>query len=160
MTSRPSASVLTTSTVLPPWIVSTSPSRVAVPDGMLSVHISQPVTFVRQPRSRSVVIAPRIAADPDMSSFIAACIASDGLRLIPPESYMIPLPTRPRWPEGRFAAGVYVSLIIRAGSALPALTPRRPPQPSVGELPLVEDLDFEARLRRRGPGRPPHSGAP
>ena len=39
MTSRPSASVLKTSTVLPPRIVSTSPSRIAVPDGMLSVHI-------------------------------------------------------------------------------------------------------------------------
>ena len=39
MTSRPSASVLMTSTVVPPRIVITSPSAIAVPDGMLSVHI-------------------------------------------------------------------------------------------------------------------------
>ena len=39
ITRRPSASVLMTSTVLPPRIVSTSPSFIAVPDGMLSVHI-------------------------------------------------------------------------------------------------------------------------
>ena len=39
ITSRPSASVLITSTVVPPRIVITSPSFIAVPDGMLSVHI-------------------------------------------------------------------------------------------------------------------------
>ena len=38
-TRRPSASVLWISTVLPLRIVSTSPSFIAVPDGMLSVHI-------------------------------------------------------------------------------------------------------------------------
>ena len=38
-TRRPSASVLWISTVVPPWIVSTSPSFIAEPDGMLSVHI-------------------------------------------------------------------------------------------------------------------------
>ena len=39
ITRRPSASVLITSTVVPPRIVITSPSAIAVPDGMLSVHI-------------------------------------------------------------------------------------------------------------------------
>ena len=39
MTRRPSASVLITSTVVPPRMVMTSPSFIAVPDGMLSVHI-------------------------------------------------------------------------------------------------------------------------
>ena len=39
MTSRPSASVFSTSTVVPPWMVITSPSLSAVPDGTLSVHI-------------------------------------------------------------------------------------------------------------------------
>ena len=38
-TRRPSASVLWISTVVPPRIVSTSPSFIAEPDGMLSVHI-------------------------------------------------------------------------------------------------------------------------
>ena len=42
--SRPSASVLWISTVLPPRIVRTSPSFIAEPDGMLSVHIRKPVT--------------------------------------------------------------------------------------------------------------------
>ena len=35
-TRRPSASVLSTSTVLPPYIVSTSPGRVAEPETMFS----------------------------------------------------------------------------------------------------------------------------
>ena len=39
ITSRPSASVLSTSTVVPPRIVITSPRAIALPDGMLSVHI-------------------------------------------------------------------------------------------------------------------------
>ena len=39
ITRRPSASVLMTSTVVPPCIVITSPSLSAVPDGMLSVHM-------------------------------------------------------------------------------------------------------------------------
>ena len=39
MTRRPSASVLNTSTVMPPRIVSTSPRRIALPEGMLSVHM-------------------------------------------------------------------------------------------------------------------------
>ena len=38
-TRRPSASVLWISTVLPLRNVSTSPSFIALPDGMLSVHI-------------------------------------------------------------------------------------------------------------------------
>ena len=38
ITSRPSASVLMISTVVPPRTVITSPSFTAVPDGMLSVH--------------------------------------------------------------------------------------------------------------------------
>ncbi len=98
ITSRPSASVLRTSTVLPPRAVSTSPSLVADPDGMLSVHISQPVTAVRHPNSRSAVIAPNTAADPAMSIFIEKCMGSLGLSEIPPESYMIPLPTSARYP--------------------------------------------------------------
>ena len=91
--SRPSASVLWISTVVPPRIVSTSPSFIAEPDGMLSVHIRYPVTAVRQPSACSADIADSTAAAPDMSIFIAACIGSLGLRLMPPESYMTPLPT-------------------------------------------------------------------
>ena len=63
---------------------------------MLSVQQRYAVTAAVQPRSCSAVIAPRIAAAPVMSFFIWACDSSLGLRLMPPESYMIPLPTRPR----------------------------------------------------------------
>ncbi len=65
---------------------------------MLSVHMSQPVTAVVTPRSRSAVNAPSTAAAPPMSIFMSRCMGSEGLMLMPPESYMIPLPTRPRWP--------------------------------------------------------------
>ena len=61
---------------------------------MLSVHIINPTTSFWQPSAASVDIDASTAAAPDMSIFIEACIASLGLRLIPPESYMIPLPTR------------------------------------------------------------------
>ena len=72
-------------------------------------------------------MAPSTAAAPDMSIFIDACMASVGFRLMPPESYMMPLPTSTRCPFG--FRGRYVSLTMRGGSALPALTPSRPPQP-------------------------------
>ena len=39
------------------------------------------------------------------AGFIAACIASDGFRLMPPASYMIPLPTRPRCPPAQPPSG-------------------------------------------------------
>ncbi len=96
MTSRPSASVFMTSTVVPPLVVSTSPIFRAVPDGMLSVHMSQPVTIVEQPSSARTVKAPSTEPAPVMSFFMVAWVPSAGLRLMPPESYMIPLPTRPR----------------------------------------------------------------
>ena len=81
-------------------MVSTSPSFIAEPDGMLSVQHRYAVTATGQSSPWSAVIAPRIAAAPVMSFFIWACDSSLGLRLMPPESYMIPLPTRPRWPVG------------------------------------------------------------
>ena len=49
ITRRPSASVFLTSTVVPLRMVSTSPSLIAEPDGMLSVHMRYAVTAVRQP---------------------------------------------------------------------------------------------------------------
>ena len=95
-TSRPSASVLWISTVLPLRIVSTSPSLSALPDGMLSVHINQAVTLVRTFRSLSTLIVASTAAAPDMSIFMFWWNTSWPLSEMPPESYMIPLPTRAR----------------------------------------------------------------
>ena len=126
---RPSASVLWISAVLPLRKVSTSPSLSAEPDGMLSVHIRNAVTLLRQPSAFSAVIVASTAAAPDMSIFIITLIGLVGLRLRPPESYMTPLPTSATCALG--VRGVYVSLTIRGGSIEPALTPRIPPQPIV-----------------------------
>jgi hypothetical protein len=92
--------VFFTSTRVPPRIVSTSPSRVAEPDGMLSVHISHPVTATGQDSAASAVIAARITPAPVMSFFMVAWVASAALSAIPPESYITPLPTSPRWARG------------------------------------------------------------
>ena len=51
-TSRPSASVFSTSTVVPPRMRSTSFGRIAVPDGMFSARQSQPVTRTGTSSSR------------------------------------------------------------------------------------------------------------
>ena len=81
-------------------MVKTSPRRVAEPDGMLSVHINHPVTATGQAKVDRAVIAARMAAAPDMSFFIWEWLASAGFSAMPPESYMMPLPTRPRWAVG------------------------------------------------------------
>ena len=54
------------------------------------------MTAVRQSMARSAVMAARTAPAPDMSFFIVAWVPSAGFRLMPPESYMIPLPTSVR----------------------------------------------------------------
>ena len=95
---------------------------------MLSVHMSQPLTVAVAPSARSAVKAASTDAAPPMSIFMSRCIGSDGFRLMPPESYMMPLPTSPRCPLDA-PAGVYRSFTMRGSSALPAFTPSRPPQP-------------------------------
>ena len=72
---------------------------IAVPDGMLSVHISQPVTAVGAAQLAEGGDRAMTGAPPDMSFFIWACTSFARLEAeMPPESYMIPLPTMPRWP--------------------------------------------------------------
>ena len=63
------------------------------------------MTAVRHFSAASADIDASTAAAPDMSIFIAACMASLGFRLMPPESYITPLPTSARWPVGRGAGG-------------------------------------------------------
>ena len=58
------------------------------------------MTLVRHRSAFSVDIAASTAAAPDMSIFITACIASLCFRLMPPESYITPLPTSAMWPVG------------------------------------------------------------
>ncbi len=69
-TSRPSASVLSTSTVLPPYIVRTSPGRVASPETMFSAIGAHGVTATGSPRSAIARVAATTAAAPAMSHFI------------------------------------------------------------------------------------------
>ncbi len=145
-TSRPSASVLWISTVLPLRCLSTSPILVAEPDGMLSVHIRKPVTVVGHSSSRRTDIAPRTAAAPDMSIFMKSCMPCAGFRLMPPESYMMPLPTIARWLL-LFPFGLKLSLTMRGGSVLPALTPRMPPQPSFSSSDLPNTSICRPRSR-------------
>ena len=90
---RPSASVLWISTVLPLRIVKTSPSLSAPPEGMLSVHIKYAVTLVLHFSDARVLIVANTAAAPLISIFMTACESLLGFRLIPPESYITPLPT-------------------------------------------------------------------
>ena len=68
----------------------------ALPDGRLSVHIRYAVTWFLQPSAFSVLIAASTAAAPLMSAFIIACDGSLGFKLMPPESYITPLPTMMR----------------------------------------------------------------
>ncbi len=65
---------------------------------MLSVHIRNAVTVVGHSSARSTDMVPSTAAAPAMSIFMKSCMPSRGLMLMPPESYMMPLPTIARWP--------------------------------------------------------------
>ena len=94
-TRRPSASVLSTSTVLPPRMRSTSFGRIAEPDGMFSAMHSHAVMRTGRPsraaassrRARSPRRSCRTSCRPWMPA---------GFSERPPESKVMPLPTRAR----------------------------------------------------------------
>ncbi len=94
--SRPSASVFWTSTVRPPYIVRTSPGLVASPDSMFSAIGAKVETFSGRPSCAIAKVACTTAAAPAMSHFIVPMLLA-GLMLSPPESKVMPLPTRARW---------------------------------------------------------------
>ena len=73
-TSRPSASVLSTSTVRPPYIVSTSPGRVEAPETMFSAIGTTVVTRTGSPSSAIANVAATTAAAPAMSHFIVVML--------------------------------------------------------------------------------------
>ena len=110
--SRPSASVFSTSTVLPFRILSTSPGRIAVPLGMFSTIGTYAVTLALTPRSFSTDIAASTAAAPDMSVFIVS-MPLDVFSDSPPESKTTPLPTNATEPF--LPGGEYVALTRRGG---------------------------------------------
>ncbi len=102
-TRRPSASVLSTSMVLPFRMVSTSPGRVASPPNMLSVIGMYARTRHFGARAGRTDMVPTTAAAPAMSFFMSI-IPLAGLMERPPESKVIPLPTRAMVPVRRAAA--------------------------------------------------------
>ena len=72
MISRPSASVLVTSTVVPPYIVSTSPGRIAAPEIMFSAIGAYVVTAIGSPSWAMTKVACTTAAAPAMSYFMCS----------------------------------------------------------------------------------------
>ncbi len=126
-TRRPSASVLRTSTVRPPYMVSTSEGRIAVPDGMFSARHAYAVTRICGFVRAIATIAPSTAAAPLMSHFIVI-MPSAGLMERPPESNVMPLPTSARCGPPRLARpGEYAMRTSRGGSTEPWPTPIMPP---------------------------------
>ena len=91
--SRPSASVLITSTVWPDMLLTTSPGLCALPSGMFSTSAQIPITLARALRPAISRIAPVTAPAPPMSHFISS-IPPAGFREMPPVSKQTPLPIR------------------------------------------------------------------
>ncbi len=84
-TSLPSASVLSTSTVLPDKMVRTSPGRIAEPLIMFSASGRYAVTVTGTCSSATDRMAATTAAAPAMS-FFCVLIEEPGLIVSPPES--------------------------------------------------------------------------
>ena len=124
--SRPSASVLMTSMVLPERLVTTSPGLTAVPDGMFSVLGMRPTTWTAGLRRPSISKVPSTAAAPDMSYFMSSMFCA-GLIEMPPVSNVTPLPTST---IGAPAAPAYSRAMKRGSSALPCATASSAPMPS------------------------------
>ena len=90
-TSRPSASVLLTSIVVPSSARTMSPGLTAPPSTRFSVAPTRPITRTGAWSSASAQTASITAAPPHMSNFIS-CIPAAGLSEIPPESNVTALP--------------------------------------------------------------------
>ena len=145
-TSRPSASVLSTSTVLPLRILRTSPGLMAAP----ARHVlggGDDGDDLHRPGARAgrADIAASTAAAPDLSVFIVS-MPSAVLSDRPPESKVIPLPTRAIVPvaarrvvDQADEAGRLVGPQGHAGQAAQAL---------VDDGDLVEDVDLQALVLR------------
>ena len=91
-TSRPSASVLITSTVSPFIVLTMSPGRWARPSGMFSTSPTRPTTLALALRSARAFITPATVPAPPMSMVISS-MPWAGLIEMPPVSNTTPLPT-------------------------------------------------------------------
>ncbi len=82
-------------------MVSTSDGRAAEPDGMFSAIAAYVVTWTGRPSRAIASVAPITAAAPAMSDFMLIMpLAVFSER--PPESKVMPLPTKARWVTGFF----------------------------------------------------------
>ena len=81
------------SLVFPLMLVKTSPGFVAPPPGRFSVHGATPSTFTSGFRRPMAASAAMTLAAPLMSAFMW-CMLSAGLIEMPPESKVIPFPTK------------------------------------------------------------------
>ena len=125
---RPSASVLSTSMVLPFIARMMSPGRCAVPDGMFSTAGTTPKTLMRGATAAMAFIAPMTAAPPLMSPFISHMLA-DGLIEMPPESNVMPFPTMATLFSGCSGSPRCSMMMSRGSLMLPAVTASIAPMP-------------------------------
>ncbi|GAV37006.1 hypothetical protein ROTAS13_04696 [Roseomonas sp. TAS13] len=130
-TRRPSASVLITSTVWPEAVVTTSPGRCAVPEGMFSTSPTMPIASTLALRPASVAMRPATVPAPAMSHFMSS-MPPAGLMEMPPVSKVTPLPTKQSGFAGFFAPVPFQRRITARGSrAEPWATPSSAPKPSL-----------------------------
>ena len=132
-TSRPSASVLSTSTVLPPYIVSTSPGRVADAGDHVLGHRGVGRDRDRAARARRSRRSPRRPRRPRPCRTSSSPCRCAGLMVRPPESKVMPLPTRARCVVGALGRVGQLDQARRARE--PGPTPRMPPQPRARRAP-------------------------
>src|ERR1017187_9210837 len=122
---RPSASVLSISAVLPLRNRTMSPGLYDEPEGRFSVSAAIPTRLTSRRRSAAARTAPIAVAAPIMSHFMSP-ILSAGLIEISPESNVTPFPTSATG-ASPFPPPRYSRTTTRGSSAAPRFTARRPP---------------------------------
>ena len=143
--SRPSASVLMISTLLPPYWRMMSPGLSAAGPARFSVAGMRPTTLTpATPVSAMACMAVITAAPPHMSYFMSSMPAG-GLTQMPPESKVSPLPTSNT--VGCLRLVRYSSTTRQGGRAEPWLTARMPPMPSFCRADLSSTLHFSVLCR-------------
>src|SRR5690606_37626255 len=90
---RPSASVFATSTLVPSPAVTTSPGNNAEPEIKLCDNGTTATTFTGAFWPANAITAPNTAPPPALSVCMRRIELDDVLRLYPPVSNVLPLPT-------------------------------------------------------------------
>ncbi|MNP54094.1 hypothetical protein D3C76_1486240 [compost metagenome] len=109
--------MLRISTVWPLMVVTMSPGREALPLGMFSAQARMHTRLIGSFSSSTARRVPNTLAAPPMSYFISS-MPAPGLRLMPPVSKVMPLPTS-AYGFSDFLPPLYCMTIRRGGWALP-----------------------------------------